>query len=430
MALTVLISGLIILIVLGAPIGITMAVLPTLYIAFTGELPLSAIPYQMYEAVSIQPLLAVPFFILTAELMNSGKLTERLLTLAREMVGRTRGGLAQMNIVGSMMFAAMNGSAVADVAAVGGVLIPAMKREGYPGPFAAAITAMASTMGGILPPSILLVLLASTMGMSIGAVFAGGVIPGVLVGLLLMGIVYVMALKRGWRRYEVPFTFRALIGALFGAWAALLIPLIIVGGIISGIFTATEAGAIAVLTSLTLGVVVYRTLTPRVLANALFRAVKVTSSVFIIIAASGPLSWLLNRIGALQGLESFLLQYAHSPLMFSFVLIIFVLIIGTILEPVPAVVMLGPTLVNVCVGAGYHEIQAALLMSIGFILGSVTPPVGICYFTAAAIGGEKVDAVGRAILPFLAVDILVMFLVLLIPSVTLLLPRLLGLIGA
>lgn len=428
MALALLIVALVMMIILGAPIGVAMAVVPTVYVLFTEELPLSTIPYQMYEAVSVQPLLAVPFFILTAELMNSGKMTERLLDLARELVGRIRGGLAQMNIVGSMMFAAMNGSAVADVAAVGGVLIPAMKREGYPGPFAAAITAMGSTMGGILPPSILLVILASTMGMSIGAVFAAGILPGLMVGLLLMGMVYVLAWKRGWGRYERPFTIRALLRALLGAWSALLIPAIIVGGIVSGVFTAIEAGAIAALVALLLGTVVYRTLTFGVLRGALFRAVKVTSSVFIIIAASGPLSWLLNRIGALQGLEAFLLQFSSSPVIFSIVIVLFILVVGTLLEPVPSVVMLGPTLVSVCVAAGYHEVQAALLMAIGFIMGSVTPPVGVCYFTAAAIGNEKVDTVARAIIPFLAADIAVMFIVLLIPAVTLTLPSILGLI--
>jgi tripartite ATP-independent transporter DctM subunit len=334
-----------------------------------------------------------------------------------------------MNVVGSMMFAGMNGSAVADVAAIGGILIPAMKREGYPGPFAAALTAIGSTMGGILPPSILLVLLASSMGLSIGGAFAGGIVPGVLVGLMLMGIVYVAAMRHNWGRYDAPFTFRALGRALVGAWAALIIPAVIIGGIVFGVFTATEAGAIAAMVAFMTGAFVYRTLTPRVLGATIFKAVKITSSVFIIIAASGPLSWLLNRIGALQGLEGFLMGFAHQPVLFAIVLVLFILVVGTILEPVPCVVVLGPTLVKVCVAAGFHEIQAALLLSVGFIMGSVSPPVGVCSFTAAAIAGEKIDAVGRAILPFLLVEIIVMFLILLVPPLTLFLPRLFGLIN-
>lgn len=428
MELAILVTALVVMIVLGAPMGVTMAILPAVYIFVTGELPLSAIPYQMFEGISHAPLLAVPFFIFTAELMNSGEITERLLVLAREVVGRIRGGLAQMNVVGSMMFAAMNGSAVADVAAIGGVLIPAMKRAGYPGPFAAAITAIGSTIGGILPPSILLVLLASTMGMSIGSLFAAGIIPGLLVGFFLIAIIYVYAAKRNWGRYEEPFTFRALALAFLGAWAALLIPTVIVGGIVLGIFTATEAGAIAVVVAFLTGVFLYRTLTPKVLSATLFRSVKVTSSVFFILAASGPFSWLLNRIGALQGLEGFLMGYAQTPVLFVGILILLILLIGTVLEPVPCVVVLAPTLVHVCVAAGFHEVQAALVLSIGFIMGSVSPPVGVCYFTAATIAGEKIEKVGRAILPFLLVEIIVMVLIFLIPPITLGLPKFLGLV--
>lgn len=426
MELILLVTALVVLIVLGAPMGITMAVLPVAYILITGELPLSAVPYQMYEAPSHAPLLAVPFFILTAELMNSGRITERLLALARELVGRIRGGLGQMNVVGSMLFASMNGSAVADVAAVGGILIPAMKKAGYPGPFAAALTAMGSTIGGILPPSILIVLLASTMGMSVGALFSAGILPGILVGLLLMVVVYVYAVVRGYGRFEEPFTFGALWRAFAGAWAALLIPIVIVGGIVFGVFTATEAGAIAVLVAFSIGAFVYRNLTRLNLGRTLFRAVKITSSVFIILAASGPFSWLLNRIGALQGLEAFLLQFAGSPLLFSLMLVGLLIVVGTILEPVPCVIVLAPTLVSACVAAGFHEVQAALVLTVGFIMGSVSPPVGVCYFTAAAIAGEKIDHVARALLPFLLVEIFAMFVMLVFPPLTLALPGLFG----
>jgi tripartite ATP-independent transporter DctM subunit len=424
--LTLLVTALVVLIVLGAPMGVTMAVLPVAYILITRELPLSAVPYQMYEALSNAPLLAVPFFILTAELMNSGRITERLLALARELVGRVRGGLGQMNVLGSMMFAAMNGSAVADVAAVGGILIPAMKAAGYPAAFAAALTAIGSTIGGILPPSILVVLLASTMGMSIGSVFAAGIIPGILVGVSLMVVVYVYAVKYGYARYEAPFTFRALWDAFLGAWSALLIPAVIIGGILFGVFTPTEAGAVAVVVAFLIGALVYRTLKRRTFGETLFRSVKITSAVFIIIAASGPFGWLLNRIGALQGLEGFLLRFTDSPWLFGIVLIGIIFAVGTVLEPVPCVIVLGPTLVHACTAAGFHEVQAALVLSVGFIMGSVSPPVGVCYFTAAAIAGEPIDKVGRALMPFLLVEVFVMALMLVIPPITLALPKLLG----
>jgi tripartite ATP-independent transporter DctM subunit len=428
MALVLLTVALVVLIVLGAPMGVTMAILPVAYILVTGELPLSTVPYQMYEALSHAPLLAVPFFILTAELMNSGQITERLLALARELVGRIRGGLAQVNVVGSMFFASMNGSAVADVAAVGGILIPAMKRAGFPGPFAAALTAMGSTIGGIVPPSILIVLLASSLGMSIGAVFAAGIVPGLLVGLLLMVAVYIYAVLRGYGRVEEPFTFRALWIAFAGALPALVIPAVIIGGIMKGIFTATEAGAVAVLVAFCIGAFLYRTLTRRTFGRTLFRAVKISSSVFIILAASGPFSWLLNRIGALDGLAEFLARFAGTPVLFGVVLIAIIFVVGTILEPIPCVILLAPTLIKAMTGAGFHEIQAALVLTVGFIMGSVTPPVGVCYFTAAAIAGEKIDRVARALLPFLLVEVFVMILMLIFPAITLTLPKLLGFI--
>ncbi len=428
MDLVLLVGALVVLIVLGAPIGVTMAVLPVAYILVTGELPLTTVPYQMYEAISHAPLLAVPFFILTAELMNSGQITERLLLLARELVGRIRGGLAQVNVLGSMFFASMNGSAVADVAAVGGILIPAMKRAGFPAAFAAALTAMGSTIGGIVPPSILNLLLASTLGLSVGAVFAAGIVPGLLVGLLLMVAVYVYAVLRGHGRVEEPFTFLVLGKAFVGALPALIIPAVIIGGILKGIFTPTEAGAIAVLVAFAIGAFFYRALTARKFGQALLRAVKITSAVFIILAASGPFSWLLNRIGALDGLAGVLGQFAGSPVLFGVVLIAIIFVAGTILEPIPCLIILGPTLLKACTAAGFHEIQAALVLTVGFIMGSVTPPVGVCYFTAAAIAGENIDRVARALLPFLLVELFVMVLMLIFPPITLALPRALGFI--
>ena len=426
MELVLLVTALIVMIILGAPMGVTMAVLPVVYILFTGELPLSTIPYQMYEALSSAPLIAVPFFILTGELMNSSQITERLLTLSRELVGRIRGGLAQVNVLASMLFAGMNGSAVADVAAIGGVLIPAMKRAGYPGAFAAALTAVASTIGGIIPPSIVMVLLASSMSMSVGTLFAAGIVPGILVGVLLMIVAWFYAVKRGYERYEVPFTFAALWRAFAGAWTALLIPAIIVGGILMGVFSATEAGAVTAVVALLIGAFVYRMLSVRALGDTLSRTVKVTSSVFIILAASGPFSWLLNRIGALQGLEQFFMAFTGNALLFGIILVVFILVVGTIIETVPCIIVLGPTLIKVSTAAGFHEVQAALVLTVGFLMGAVSPPVGVCYFTAASIAGEKLEAVARELVPFMLAEVAVMFLILYVPAITLAVPQLLG----
>ena len=392
--LAILMGALLVMIFIGAPIAVTMAVLPAVYIAVTDELPLSTVPYQMYEAVASAPLIAIPFFLLTGALMNSGQITERLLLLSRELVGRVRGGLAQTTVLVSMMFAGMSGSAVADTAAVGGVLIPAMKKDGYHGPFAAALCAVAGTIGGIVPPSIVMILLAGSMGMSTGGLFLAGVLPGTAIGIMLMAVAYVISVRRNYPRYEVPFRFSVLVRAFVGALPPLLIPLVIILGIVFGVFTATEAGAMTVIVAGVIGLLLYRSLTLREMGRTVALTVKVTSSVFFILAASGPFSWLLNRIGALQGLEGWFMGYVDSPLLFTLLLIGFILLVGTVIETIPAIVVLAPTLIKVSIAAGFHEIQAALVLVVGFIMGAVTPPVGIVYFTAAFIARERLEAVG------------------------------------
>lgn len=424
MELVILLGALLVMIFIGAPIAVTMAVLPAIYIAVTGELPLSTVPYQMYEAIASAPLIAIPFFLLTGALMNSGQITERLLVLARELVGRVRGGLAQTTVLVSMMFAGMSGSAVADTAAVGGVLIPAMKKAGYHGPFAAALCAVAGTIGGIVPPSIVIILLAGTMGMSTGGLFMAGLLPGTVIGVMLMGVAYVISVQRKYPRYEEPFRLAVLLRALIGALPPMLIPLVIIAGLVFGISTATEAGAITVLVAAFLGIFLYRSLTFADFRRNVGHTVKVTSSVFFILAASGPFSWLLNRIGALQGLEGFFMGYTSTPLLFVLILIGFILLVGTVIETIPAIVVLAPTLIKVCVAAGFHEIQAALVIVVGFIMGAVSPPVGIVYFTASFIAEEPLEKVGVALIPFMAVEIVVMFLILYVPALTLWLPKL------
>jgi len=418
---------LIVLILLGAPIGITMAALPAIYIAVTKELPLSTVPYQMYDALSSAPLIAIPFFILTGELMNSSQITERLMLLSRELVGRIRGGMAQMNVLACMLFAGMNGSAVADTATIGGIMIPAMKKAGYSGAFAAAQTAVAATIGGIVPPSIVMIVLAGTMGLSVGALWSAGFAPGILVGALLMVVTYYFAWKRNYERYEVPFTFRALLRAFLGASPALIIPGVIVAGILFGIFSPTEAGAVTVIVAAIIGTVVYRTLNSKGIYAAFVRSVRLTSSIFIILAASGPFSWFLNRIGALKGLDHWLTGFAGNPLLFSVILVLLILVVGTVLETIPAIVILGPTLITACKAAGFHELQASLVIVVGFLMGAVHPPVGVCYFTAAYIAKEKPEPVAMALIPFMLVEVLVMFLILIVPPLTLAIPRAMGL---
>ncbi len=223
---------LVLLILLGAPVGFTLILIPVVYIWITDAAPMILIPSQMFSAIDAVPLTAIPFFMLTGELMTSATITDRLVDLSRRLIGRMRGSMAQANVLVSMFFAGMNGSVVADTATVGSLLVPAMKKAGYPPAFAAAITAVSSTIGGIIPPSIMMIVLANAGGISVGALFSGGIIPGLMIGLLLMIINYVIARRHNFERSDEPFSFKALGIALYRSSFALLIPLVLVGSVV------------------------------------------------------------------------------------------------------------------------------------------------------------------------------------------------------
>jgi tripartite ATP-independent transporter DctM subunit len=327
----------------------------------------------------------------------------------------------------SMLFAGMNGSVVADTAAVGSVLIPPMKKAGYSAAFAAAVTAVAGTIGGIIPPSIAMILLASGIGLSVGGLFAGGILPGVLIGLMLMAVTYVIATRRGYERLEEPFSARKLWIAFRGAILPMTIPLVIVGGMVFGVFTSTEAGAVTAIVAALISGVAYRTLNRSNVRSVLARSVQMTASVFIIIAAAGPFSWLLNHIGALQGLGDWLTGLADDRVLFITALVGFIFVAGMVMAAVANIIVLGPTLVAACVAAGFPPIQAGLVVTVGFLMGTVTPPVGISYFMAAYIADERLERVAVALVPFILVEVVALVLMLLWPGLTLWVPAMMGL---
>lgn len=422
----VLIGGLILLTIAGAPIGVAMIMVSVAFIAVTGVVPLTVVPNQIFSALERASLLAIPFFLLSGELMNTGRLTEKLLEFSRELVGRVRGGLAQVNILLSMLFAGMNGSSVADTATVGSILIPSMKKSGYSPAFSAGITAVSSTIGGIIPPSIAMILLSSGVGASVGGLFAAAILPGIAIGVGLMVQTYVISRKRGYERYTEPFSLLKLFLVFRSCFLALLIPVVLVGGIVFGVFTAGEAGAITAVCALFLGVVVYRGFTIRTLGECVFRTVKNTSSVFLIIAAAGPFSWLLTRIGALDGLENWMTGFVDDPVLFLFVFIGFILLVGMIMDAVANLIVLGPTLVAIAEAAGYPEFQACIVVSVGFLIGTATPPVGVSYFTAAYIAEERLEKVAVAMVPFLLLEVALLFLMMLVTPFTMWMPAMLG----
>lgn len=421
-----LLAILVVLILLGAPVGFTLILIPVVYILITDAAPMILIPSQMFSAIDAVPLTAIPFFMLTGELMTSATITDRLVELSQRLIGRMRGSMAQANVLVSMFFAGMNGSVVADTATVGSLLVPAMKRAGYPPAFAAAITAVSSTIGGIIPPSIMMIVLANAGGISVGALFSAGIIPGILIGLLLMVINYIIARRNNFERSEEPFSLKAIAIVGYKSSFALLIPIVLVGSVVFGIAGVVEAGALTATIALFVGLFIYRTITWNNCRSAFVRAFRNSAMVFIIIAASGPFSWLLTSLGAINQLEQWLLGYTHNQLLFALVLVLFICLLGMVMDSAANIIVVGPVLVDVMVKAGYPDVQAALVVVVGFLIGSVTPPVGVAFFTAGAIAKVRLEKVAVAMLPYLVALFSLLFILIVVPDITMYLPKVFG----
>ncbi|MFA3916650.1 TRAP transporter large permease [Ruegeria hyattellae] len=417
---------LVLLIMLGAPVGFTLILIPVVYILITDAAPMILIPSQMFSAIDSVPLTAIPFFMLTGELMTSATITDRLVELSQRLIGRMRGSMAQANVLVSMFFAGMNGSVVADTATVGSLLVPAMKRAGYPSAFAAAITAVSSTIGGIIPPSIMMIVLANAGGISVGALFAGGIVPGIMIGGLLMAINHVIAKRNNFERSEEPFSLKAIAIVGYKSSFALLIPAVLVGSVVFGIAGVVEAGALTATIALFVGLFVYRTINWDNCKGAFVRAFRNSAMVFIIIAAAGPFGWLLTSMGAINQLEQWLLSYAYNPLLFALVLVLFIFLLGMVMDSAANIIVVGPVLIDVMVKAGYADVQAALVVVVGFLIGSVTPPVGVAFFTAGAIANVRLEKVALAMVPYLAALFVLLFVLILVPGFTMYLPQVLG----
>lgn len=419
----ILLCVLLMLILCGAPIGFTLILIPFFYILVTDAVPLVLIPSQMFNAIDSVPLTAIAFFMLTGELMTSATITDRLVALSRALIGRLRGGLAQVNVLVSMFFAGMNGSVVADTATVGALVLPAMKRAGYPPAFSAAVTGVSSTIGGIIPPSIMMIVLANATEISVAALFAAGIIPGVLVGAVIMLINHYYAVRLNFERSDESFSIKRVGQEFYRSSFALLIPIVLVGSVMGGIASVVEAGAITACVALFTGVFVYRTIKLKECSSAFRRAFRNSAMVFIIIAASGPFSWLLTSLGAIGDLENWLLGMVDSPILFILALMLFIFLLGTVMDSAVNIIIVGPVLVDVMAKAGFPEVQAAVVVIVGFLIGSVTPPVGVAYFTSATIAEVRLEKVAIALIPYLIGLFLLLFFIIMVPELTMFLPE-------
>ena len=419
---------LVLLMAFGTPVVFALLLGPGLSLLLDGETRyFPALLARFYNGIDSFPLLAVPFFILAGEIMNAGGITASIVRFAQSLVGHVRGGLAQVNILSSMIFAGISGSAVADASAIGKMLIPAMEREGYPRPFASAVTAAAAVIGPVIPPSGIMVLYGFVMNVSVGALFAAGVVPGILIGLGLMGMIRLLA-----KRYNLPLakpraTWSERASAFRSAWLAMLLPVILLGGMLSGVFTATEAASVAVAYALFVTLFVTRNVDRRGL-TAIFKATALQSGVILLlVGAAVTLGWLVTVSGLAKGIADAMLQITdHVPtLLFLVNLLLF--LVGMFLDAGPAILILGPILSPVFIGLGVDPVHFAIIMCVNLTVGLATPPMGLLLFVTASVARESVENIVRALLPFLAVEILVIFVITYFPSLVLTLPRLLGL---
>ena len=406
---------------LGMPIGFCLGLAAIAKVLLDGQVPVLILAQQVYEALDNFSLLAIPLFVLAGELMGVAGITERLVNLSRALIGHFRGGLAQANILTNMFMGAISGSALADLTAIGSMMIPAMKREGYRPAFAVAVTACAAMMAPIIPPSIIAVIYGSVTGVSIGALFMGGVIPGILAGLAMLMLVWYMAPSVG-AQPSPKASWGERGRVTLQAMPAILMPLIIIGGILSGVFTPTEAGAVAALYALLFGLI-RRQHSARSLYENFAAAAFTTSSALMTLAGAGLFSWVLSRAGVGQAALQLMLSITSDPTLAMLVLILFFFLMGTFLEPVPALIIVVPIMAPLIAHLGYDPVHFGIVVIMLLVLGSVTPPVGILAMVACKIAGITYGQSLGMLLPFTLVWLAVILLVAFVPELVLWLPR-------
>jgi tripartite ATP-independent transporter DctM subunit len=394
-------------------------------LTFHPSIPLEVIPMYTVGGIDSFALLAIPFFLMTGEMMNAGGLTPRIIRFANGLVGSIRGGLAHVNVLTNMIFAGMSGSALADVASVGTVLIPSMIRSGYSPGFSAAISATSAIIGPIIPPSIPFIVYAMLANVSVGKLFLAGIIPGVILGLYLMAMSLIISMRRGYPKEKLV-SFLDFLRASIDVAPAFLAPFIIVGGVLSGVFTATEAGAVAALCAFLIGTFVYRELRFRTIFSIFRNTVVNTGVVLILVGVSSVYAWIVAEANIANAIANILLSVSKNPWIILTEINILFLIVGTIMDPLPAMIIFVPLFLPAVSAVGINPVHFGLLVVMNLMIGLCTPPVGYLLYLTSTISKEKVEIVIRECLPFIAVMILALMVCTYWPGMVLLLPNLLG----
>jgi tripartite ATP-independent transporter DctM subunit len=422
----VLFGGMLVFMLLGIPIVFAIGLAAVLGMFLIGPtVPWIIVPSSMMNGMDSFPLMAVPFFILAGELMSRGGIAERLVAFANALVGHVRGGLGHATVVSNTMLAMDTGSALAQVAAIGRIMIPAMERHGYPRDFASALACSASLIGPIIPPSITMVIYAVTAGASVAGLFLAGVVPGILFAVALMAYVYIRALVRG-ERPDQRFLLRQVVTTSKDAVFALLMPVIILGGIFAGIMTPTESAAVAVLYALIVGAFVFRRLSWRDLYRCLLDTGIITSFIMLIVGAARIFSDLLVSEAVPQAMVAGLIGLTKDPFLLLLLINILLLIVGCLMDTTAAIIILTPVLLPAAVHAGVDPKLFGIVMCINLVIGLATPPVGMALYLASEIGKVRLELLIARIWPLLLVEIAVLLFITYVPIVSLFLPRYFG----
>ncbi len=428
MTATIVVVAFAVMLILGTPIAFVLGLAGVIaLIGSSGTSLLMLVPQQIFSGMNSFVLMAIPFFILAGELMNASGITKKIVNLSNALVGRMKGGLGHVNIVANVIFATMSGAAVAAVAGLGTILIPSMEESGYDKSYACALTASASVIGPTIPPSIPMVVCASTAGISVAAMFAGGIFPGLLLAALMMALNGIISARRGYQLHGQTYT-GSRGDVIKDGIIALGMPAIIFVGILGGVVTATEAAAVAVAYAVIIGRFVFKTLNVKVLWQVFKNAVSKTGVSLLLVSMGGIISWVMASEQVPAKMANIILSVGGSHIVFLLLSIILLLVIGCFMDLTASLIMLTPILLPIAVQLGINPVHYALIMVVALNVGLITPPVGAVLFVTCAVAREKFENIVREIWPFFACHVIALAIIAFIPKLALAIPRALGLL--
>jgi tripartite ATP-independent transporter DctM subunit len=411
-----------VLLIVGVPIAFALGLASFVYLLFS-DLPLIVIPQKMYAGLDVFVLLSIPGFILAGNLMNASGITNRIIQLCNALFGHIRGGLGLANVGASMLFGGVSGTAIADTASIGSVMIPAMEKEGYDTDFSCAVTATSSTIGPIIPPSLPMIIAATLTGLSVGKLFIAGIVPGLLLGVGLMLVTYIISVKRKYPKRPKA-SWMEMARSFYRAFWALLMTLLILFGIIGGVFTPTEASIVAVVYAMAVGLFVYGELKLRMIPKLILESAKMTASLMVLVGFANLFAWIMTVEEIPQMIAQSLLNITENKIVMLLLINLLLLFVGAFMETIASLLILFPVLLGVAVHIGVDPIQFAMIMVMNLVIGLTTPPVGVCLFVASSIGKIPMERIAKAGVPFLLVSLIVLMLVTFVPGISLFLPSL------